>query len=313
MKKRFILLIVFLLLNCLFGCSKSGNPGVRFSHSISDMIYCSFEEILKRANDAVLAKCIKIHDYPEGYQIIEFEIEKRYFGEDSGNIFVMPENDTTYAVNGYSYESSIIRYEEGQRYFLILSHSHTPVVDHDVYSFSVDFIPVEGITEKSLHFGKTPAECEDELFRELTKSFDNMDAFLTEYDASENLLYTGRKYVNTDDETVIIKESDYILKIVIDYRTMEKIASPDREVYQCTVLKAIKGTCEEGQELMIVFPENRVKPGEEYIVGLHLPYSELSKNKPEPREYINPKLLILSSKKIFLSMSEEEISAVLEN
>ncbi len=310
MKKRFLLFIVFLLLICSFGCAKSDKIT---HHSIVDMIYYPFEEIMKRANDAVLAKCVKIHDYPEGYREIEFEIEKRYFGEESGNILVMPDDDnTTYAVNGYSYESSIIKYEEGQRYFLILSHAHTPVVDHEEYTFIVGFIPVEGISEKSLYYGKTPAESEDELFRELTKSVENMDSYLAGYDASNNPPYNGRKYIETDNEEEIIIGSDYVLTIRIDIKAFDKVTR-DRDVYYCTVLNDIKGTCERGQELIIVFPKNRVKPGEEYTVGLHLPYSEFDEKKPDPSEYINPKLLIPSSKKVFLSMSEEEIIAVLES
>lgn len=312
MKKR-LLLITALLVSFMMGCSKPAESGKVFSGSITQAVYYPFEEIMKFANEAVLAKCIKIHSYPEGYSWIEFKIEKRYFGEESEkNIFIYCEN-TIIEMNeyGYSYEKSDSLYEEGKLYYLVLSRFINPITEHhDVYSPLVDLIPFEGIADKSLFYGKSPSECNDMLFCELTKSTDNIDAYLTNFDASENPLYRGRKYIETDDETEIIKNSDYILQVVIMEKTMEDL-SLGKDFYECVIINSIKGDFEQGWDVTIGFPKNSVTKGEEFIIALNYVCEESEKNNlPEPQ---NHWLLAPSSLKLSLSMSEEEIMNVLHS
>ena len=311
MKKQLCIYLILLTICTFVGCTRSNKS---IAGNTTQLIYYPLDQIMTFANEAVLAEFVGTHTYPEGYSELEFVVKKRFFGEDSNSvIFVYFENTINeVAEYSYSYDSSIIRYENNKNYYLILSRSIHPELEHDEYTLLVDYIPVEDISEKSLFYGRTPAECQDDLFREITQSAEKMDAYLTGYDASSNLLYRGRKYLTTDDESVIVRESDYIFRILIGERTMELFA-PDKEIYKCTVVKSIKGKYEQGWELFIPFPKNLISSGEEYIIALNIPFDELAEEKPDASAIHDKKVLVASSKKYFLTMPEEEIIYILDN
>lgn len=310
--KKWLCIFLFMFSLCAFvGCTRSDKS---ITNSITQLKYYPLNQIMTFANEAVLAECVGTHTYPEGYGEIEFVVKKRFFGEESNTVIYVYCENTINEVEeySYSYDSSIITYENNKNYYLILSRSIHAELEHDVYTLLVDYIPTEDISEKSLFYGRTPAECQDDLFREITQSAEKMDAYLSGYDASSNLLYRGRKYLTTDDETVIIRESDYIFRILIGERTMGELAL-DKEIHNCTIVRSIKGEYEEGWELFIPFPKNLVSQGEEYIIALNLPYDELAEEKPDASAIHDRKVLVASSKKFFLSMTEEEIINILEN
>ncbi len=310
MKKQLCIYLVLIIMCAFVGCTRSNKS---ITKSITRHKYYPLDQIMTFANEAVLAECVGTHTYPEGYSELEFVVKKRFFGEDSNNIIFVYFEDTINEVAeySYSYDSSIIRYENNKNYYLILTRSIHPELEYDEYTLLVDYIPEEDISENSLFYGRTPAECQDDLFREITQSTEKMDAYLTGYDASSNLLYRGRKYLTTDDESVIIKESDYIFRILIGERTMEPVA-PNKEIYNCTIVRSIKGEYEQGWELIIPFPKNLVSQGEEYIIALNIPFDELAEEKPDASAIHDKKVLVASSKKFFLTMTEEEIIQILE-
>jgi len=270
-KKISLLLAILMCLTAIGGCSSSatvpdtttGSPVVILPEqddtiTIVDRIIRTFPEYVQQCSDIVDAECVgSENDEMEGLQII-FKVKKTYKGDAKENelLYVYPFADTA--------EAQKAPYTTGEQYMLFLKKNISVYRKHDYYTQTgYIYLPETDETWQKTH-KETIALLKDSKYSNAVAP--NGNAYTTSSSVEDALEIAECVFV------VRVKSSDFASQV-----------QPTTS-YECTVTKTIRNTPTNHGNITIVFFNDMVEVGKEYVVllnhvgGESLYYSLVSKN-----------------------------------
>ena len=298
MKKLLCLMLSIFLLVTIVGCESNNDDLNDKETDHAEQVvgnYMTFEELLDRASDVIMGTCIGVDEY-DSYKEYKFDVEKRFWGSGTEDLIYVyvPNRSVTVLDTEITYDLYDIVYEENESYFLVLTRTVDVYLDHDRYMNVGANIYLPANDAESLQmYGQSIMDHSSLSMSGNNARENNLASYFTSYDRSNVAEYSGVDYIKANDDSTIIKSSDFVLMVKIVNEVYAGIAD-DRNTYDCTVISAYKGNVETGSTVRIVFPKDAVVIGEEYILALY------------EFENVMPRSFVFSSKNSLFNVNEED-------
>mgnify|MGYP005779621205 CR=1 FL=1 len=291
MKKLLCLALSLLMLFSIIRCNSNNNSQNEEETNNAEQVtgkYMTFEELLNCASDVVIGTCVGVDVY-NSYKEYKFNVEKRFWGEDSDDLIYVyvPNRTVTIVDTNITYGLYDIVYEENESYYLVLTRTVDVYLDHDRY-MNVGaniYLPVDN--------SKTLQMYGQELTKHSSISTNDLTNYFASYNTNNVAKYSGIDYIKSNDKATIINSSDFVLRVEVLEEVYAGIAD-DRNTYDCNVIAAYKGDVEIESTVRIVFPKDAVVIGGEYILALY------------EFDNVTPRSFVYSSKNSLFNVNEAD-------
>ena len=243
----------------------------------ASIFYLTFEQILARKDwvtDVVIAQYIGHR--PFGQTLTEFEFvvsdwilgSPQVPGADENRIFIYVRNyDSTRFI-----DHEDLSFMPGVDYLLPLCAEISPYLHlrDNAFTFIMDLVINLDEPSMSMMYGGSLAGHSTILDFEQDVSRAEIIAFITELTRDNPL---ARDFIRSEEITDIVHGSPYIL--VVEITELRRLAHEQvtedwfsTDLYYVTVVQALKGDIEVGEEIMVIFFADTVQLGEQHIVAV---------------------------------------------
>ena len=239
---------------------------VSYSYSFEDL---TFEEALAEyATDVVVAKYVSHKPFGERKTLMEYEfaVLDRVLGNAADKIFIYT------SVEDIGDDLGALNLPDGftdSEYLLALRKINQPIAHthEDGYTFIRSIVINLDEPSRSMMVGESLSRHSDGLdFSKKSLSRKSIVSYVKELTKDNPQKSEPIRSEKTQD---IMNGSPYVLVVEVN----ELFKSPRTDwmsidTYYCTAVKVLKGTIKPGQEFLVTFPADTVRPGEQHIVAV---------------------------------------------
>ena len=243
---------------------------------IEDYPYRTLNDFFPWATDIVKARFIGATTESNGWRNYEFEVIENLRGLGDKEKIVVEDLPANCYVSGeninISFSTYDVQYKQGNSYLLLLCRSTSVYIEEYTFSFvhnsliipldsQMNSAPASGLiygTPLSGHYGS------NEIAN--TVSNGTFEQYVLTAVENNPMAY-GDDYIKSTDISDIIRGSEYILEVVVEYADESVSPDRDRALCDCRVVSLLKG--EYNSEIaLIIFPIETYEIGETYIVAV---------------------------------------------
>ena len=280
-RKALLILLSFLLCFCgMISCSKGDETtdsqtedttsGTIKVTDVSIMPQ-TFEKLCQQnVTDVVCAEYLDAEKTYSGDSQYRFRLKTWYRGGTSEEIICVRYTEANFYLEdekGGSYSTYHSPFQKGESYLLLLMESATPFLKTNIWSIggSSIVIPMNDIKQASV-YGRPLGESMTafEMTEETTTT--ELIEYVLEL-TKDNPDVKGQDFILSEDPSVVISESEYVLMIRVDEVGIVP-TSNDRKACRCTVLEVLKGDTDITEQVHYLLPVDRAQVGNEWIVAL---------------------------------------------
>ncbi len=166
-------------------------------------------------------------------------------------------------------------YKQGENYLLLLRRSTSVYSSDEVrLSFVCQYLIIPLDNENKAYLKRGESFLWGDYLgnyiesKEIIKAFENgkFEEYLLN-ETKSNPLIIGDEYIKSTNMTEVLRESDYVIEVVIKYINDGPSSAEDRVVCECLVLSELKGKLNY-ETPTVIFPQGKYAVGEKYIVAV---------------------------------------------